>query len=744
MSTVPSCLLNPLPVIQPQRLDGDPSLATEILPGPPSLESISQISKRNEPRKFPVPSYLPLSDPGTTYTSLAGGMAAMALDDNGSRRKRARLDKGISHRSQRTSSRHLAGNSALGDQFMMLEADITSSQRGMDDASIFNEDDRSTSHSRSTSAPLSGEAQEQSISENGPRIINGKGKEKEKENTEKVAQVRVKEEPVALQLADMPNGPMNEDYCSSCSSVGALVYCDGCPRAFHLWCLDPPMDPSDFPEGEESWFCPTCKVDRGPQPRSSHTFLSPLIQQLQNTIPTEFRLPEEIRTFFRDVATGPGGVYMDNSSVKANRIGRHGFAEERDPFRLKDNKGAPVICFRCGMSALPDEPELGHSTRARGASTVSPQSQRWKSMISCDFCPLHWHVDCLDPPMTSLPPISRKWKCPNHANSSAPKARTPRVVAPPIDIIEPRQRNNGNIEVINSEFSSRPEEKMSIDELLINGRRYRVPERIIVVDFWNKIRQPRGVKTSVSAASSPLTSLSSLEDRSDQPPALMLNDQPSSSDILRVAELLCHLQSGEANTRLPTGLSKKEAREEMRKARSGRHGANSSGLKNEIHRAHPCRPWTASKLPSKSRSRKDGMNGVGPSHPHDKVSRITLRSTSRLGGVSPEASSTHCLHDADAKQGASLVNGFRPTSIANSINGPSRAKTSTSPLKIRIPGRLLQNRSSNGTASESTSTQPPASISSLQVRPRRSLRHHASTSRTGSERSLSVDQDGRL
>lgn len=76
-----------------------------------------------------------------------------------------------------------------------------------------------------------------------------------------------------------------------------------------------------------------------------------------------------------------------------------------------------------------------------------------------------------------------------------PKVRTPRAVAPPIDVTEPRQRNNGNIEVINSEFSSRSEEKMSIDELLINGRRYRVPERIIVVDFWNKVRQQEEPKT---------------------------------------------------------------------------------------------------------------------------------------------------------------------------------------------------------------------------------------------------------
>lgn len=72
---------------------------------------------------------------------------------------------------------------------------------------------------------------------------------------------------------------------------------------------------------------------------------------------------------------------------------------------------------------------------------------------------------------------------------------------------------------------------MPADEVLINGRRYRVPERVIVLDFWNKLnkydehinryvlfvfngsvliknREPE----IASGLSSPLTSLSSLED----------------------------------------------------------------------------------------------------------------------------------------------------------------------------------------------------------------------------------------
>lgn len=36
-----------------------------------------------------------------------------------------------------------------------------------------------------------------------------------------------------------------------------------CRRAYHLRCLSPPLAPSDVPEGDEGWLCPSCdaKVD---------------------------------------------------------------------------------------------------------------------------------------------------------------------------------------------------------------------------------------------------------------------------------------------------------------------------------------------------------------------------------------------------------------------------------------------------------------------------------------------------
>ncbi|NXE22003.1 AIRE regulator, partial [Ardeotis kori] len=48
----------------------------------------------------------------------------------------------------------------------------------------------------------------------------------------------------------------NEDECAACGDGGELICCDGCPRAFHLACLVPPLP--RVPSG--TWRCGSCAV----------------------------------------------------------------------------------------------------------------------------------------------------------------------------------------------------------------------------------------------------------------------------------------------------------------------------------------------------------------------------------------------------------------------------------------------------------------------------------------------------
>jgi len=94
--------------------------------------------------------------------------------------------------------------------------------------------------------------------------------------------------------------------------------------------------------------------------------------------------------------------------------------------------------------------------------------------------------------------------------------------------------------------------RIPADEVLINGRRYRVPEKVILLDFWNKLRKDAGQKDRsvyncsyakylsaifrdlYSALSSPLTSLSSLDDVDER--VSEENRQSIKADDLKVAQ----------------------------------------------------------------------------------------------------------------------------------------------------------------------------------------------------------------
>lgn len=96
LATQAAYLLAPVTAIHPPDLEtDDSSLATEVLPAPPPLTSItSQRRDSHVKRPTQVFSYLPASDPGSTYSGLMGGLGlSLVPEDEGRLRKRARVDK---------------------------------------------------------------------------------------------------------------------------------------------------------------------------------------------------------------------------------------------------------------------------------------------------------------------------------------------------------------------------------------------------------------------------------------------------------------------------------------------------------------------------------------------------------------------------------------------------------------------------------------------------------------------------
>lgn len=91
---MPAYMLPGVDIQHPAHLEGDASLATEILPGPPSLVSAQQSAQKRDPRKPSTAyTYLPHSDPGSTYSGLMHGTLIGHEPVEGPRAKRSRLDK---------------------------------------------------------------------------------------------------------------------------------------------------------------------------------------------------------------------------------------------------------------------------------------------------------------------------------------------------------------------------------------------------------------------------------------------------------------------------------------------------------------------------------------------------------------------------------------------------------------------------------------------------------------------------
>ncbi|XP_015112422.1 PHD finger protein 12 isoform X2 [Diachasma alloeum] len=189
-----------------------------------------------------------------------------------------------------------------------------------------------------------------------------------------------------------PGRGHNRDSCDACRDGGELICCDKCPASFHLQCHDPPLEPSDIPNGE--WMCHSCrcaakkekdKLNHKKTKNKSALEVLALAASLAN--PREFELPKELRL----PITFPGTDKIDPTNGKKKP--QTSSCSNGKSHCLDSGTMVPLparLCFECGKSC------------------------KKAPLIACDYCPLYFHQDCLDPPLTAFP--SGRWMCPNHPN----------------------------------------------------------------------------------------------------------------------------------------------------------------------------------------------------------------------------------------------------------------------------------------------------------------------------------------
>ena len=157
---------------------------------------------------------------------------------------------------------------------------------------------------------------------------------------------------------------------------------------------DPPLDEEDVPQGE--WLCRKCKIigkddaesdyadsdesdDIESDPKGLRKPFSYLIRAAQTLNPKQFQLPNDLMPSIPLIGT-------------SKRVNNNKNSLKKQIHELDNNSlvSFPIkLCYQCSKSC------------------------RKAPLIQCDYCPLLFHADCLDPPLTCLP--TGRWMCPNHS-----------------------------------------------------------------------------------------------------------------------------------------------------------------------------------------------------------------------------------------------------------------------------------------------------------------------------------------
>ena len=233
--------------------------------------------------------------------------------------------------------------------------------------------------------------------------------------------------------------------------------CDTCPRVFHFSCVPEGFGDHNAPEG--TWQCRSCvykygkigssssikksvQSHSGPLPTldenmaesesggdgtASTSLFSQLCEGMDKMNPRAFQLPAYIRDQYQHVIAHPiTGDYLDTRDVLITKtnvgVGVSTRSSKRQPANVTEKPVAPLrpisndkekdqddvsalpVCFQCSktdQSGLAPAPLLTYTSLDQSTGIQRPC--HGSTLIKCDYCEIHWHLDCLDPPLATIP-----------------------------------------------------------------------------------------------------------------------------------------------------------------------------------------------------------------------------------------------------------------------------------------------------------------------------------------------------
>ncbi|XP_060806635.1 PHD finger protein 12 [Amyelois transitella] len=212
-----------------------------------------------------------------------------------------------------------------------------------------------------------------------------------------------------------PGKGHNHDSCDACGEGGDLICCDRCPASFHLGCYDPPLDEDDIPAG--LWLCRECQAsdDKAPSSRSSRA-----------QSPADKSDAEKKTRSLRSRVNSKRSKSRDDEDkepekeptpmeilVRAAKIMNPRQFELPSDMKIKFAfPGTEKDGTKNGTSSLVTVDAWGCVPLPAKSCYVCEGTCKSAPLLQCDYCPLLFHQDCLDPPLTALP--TGRWMCPNH------------------------------------------------------------------------------------------------------------------------------------------------------------------------------------------------------------------------------------------------------------------------------------------------------------------------------------------